>query len=162
MRMRISLTFTMGILRAKVCRVTWTETALDSLRSGGHRHGSARRAVIELLGAEACCASAQEIHDRLRSGGASIGIASVYRALELLEAAGLVQRLDMAGDVAMYERVDPSQHHHHLVCTDCGRVEAFVDERLESALRKAESRVGFDIEAHEVVLRGACDDCRID
>jgi Fur family ferric uptake transcriptional regulator len=116
--------------------------------------------VIELLGRQDCCVTAQEIFDSLRQEGRAVGIASVYRVLELLSDRGFVQRIDVGGSVSRFEPVNPSgEHHHHLVCEDCGKVEAFADEQLERALRKVEGQTGYSVAGHEVVLRGACADC---
>jgi Fur family ferric uptake transcriptional regulator len=85
----------------------------------------------------------------------------VYRAVEGLLDAGLVQRIDLGDGVARFERADPTgEHHHHLVCDDCGRVEPFEDAGLEAALQRVAGGHGYDVAAHEVVLRGACEDCR--
>jgi Fur family ferric uptake transcriptional regulator len=71
-----------------------------------------------------------------------------------------VQRIDFGAGTARYERVLASgEHHHHLVCEGCGKVEAFADEELETALHKVEGRTGYSIAGHDVVLRGACRDC---
>jgi len=139
---------------------TWTEGALASLRESSGRSGSARRAVVELLGRQGCCLSAQEIHDRLRAGP-SVGIASVYRALEGLDGLGLVQRVDLGDGVARFEPAHPGgDHHHHLVCDDCGKVEPFEDPTLEEAIERVADGRGYAVAAHDVVLRGACEDCR--
>ena len=96
---------------------TWTAQTLEALSGGGHRNGVARRAVVELLGRQDCCLTAQEIFDRLRAEGRQVGIASVYRVLDLLGEKGLVQRIDFGAGTARYERVLASgEHHHHLVC----------------------------------------------
>jgi Fur family ferric uptake transcriptional regulator len=140
----------------------WTETTLATLRASGYRSGGARRTVVELLGRQDCCLSAQEIFDRLRAEGRSVGIASVYRVLDLLGEKGLVQRIDVGAGTARYEPVLPSgDHHHHLVCDDCGKVEAFEDAELERVMRSLEGRTGYSVAAHDVVLRGACADCRV-
>ena len=140
-------------------KTDWVEHARDVLRDSGHRAGGARGSVVELLSRQDCCLTAQQIHDRLHRRGRPIGIASVYRILDLLVAHGLVTRLDVGSGVAHYE---PSQaggeHHHHLVCEDCGKVEAFADEGLERAIRAVQARAGAT--AHDVVLRGACQTCR--
>jgi Fur family ferric uptake transcriptional regulator len=139
---------------------TWVSYALGSLNRAGHRSGGARTAVVELLGAEHCCLTAQEIFDRLRGDGRRVGIASVYRALDLLAGLRLVQRVDVGGGVARYEAAHPGgEHHHHLVCDGCDRVVAFEDSKLEAALEKLAGRLGYAVEAHDVVLRGACADC---
>jgi Fur family transcriptional regulator, ferric uptake regulator len=143
-----------------VGRATWAETTIETLRARGHRDGGARRAVIELLGRQRCCLTAQEIFDALRAEGRRAGTASVYRALEQLTRDGFVQRIDLGDGSSHFEPVDPSgEHHHHLVCGDCGKVEAFADDALERALHDVEGRTGFAVAGHDVVLRGACADC---
>jgi Fur family ferric uptake transcriptional regulator len=139
----------------------WARSALARMRSESGRSGNARRLVVEFLSHQDCCLSAQEIHDRVRAKGARIGIASVYRALEGLAELGLVQRVDLGDGVSRFEPADPTgDHHHHLVCDDCGRVEPFADPALEAALERVAGGRGYDVAAHDVVLRGACEDCK--
>jgi Fur family transcriptional regulator, ferric uptake regulator len=139
----------------------WTETALGRLRDASGRSGRARRLVVELLGEQDCCLSAQEIHDRVRERGGQVGIASVYRALDAMDELGLVQRIDLGDGVSRFEPAHPGgDHHHHLVCDDCGKVEPFEDSSLESAIERVADGRGYIVAAHDVVLRGACDDCR--
>ena len=141
--------------------MTWSEHALTTLRAAGHRSGGARAAVVEALAAQTCCETALEIYERLRAGGRPVGIASVYRVLDLLTGLGLVQRVDVGRGTARYEPVEADgEHHHHVVCDNCGRVDPFVDPTLERAIQSAAGRVSYDVGGHEVVLRGACDDCR--
>jgi Fur family transcriptional regulator, ferric uptake regulator len=138
----------------------WAEQTLRELEASGHRRGGARRAVVELLGRQDCCLSAQEIFDALRTDGRGVGIASVYRVLDLLNDRGLVQRIDVGSGMARYEPVFASgEHHHHLVCDGCGKVEAFADDELEAALHRVEGKTGYTVAGHDVVLRGACADC---
>ncbi len=140
---------------------TWTEEALARLRESSGRSGSARRAVVELLGRQGCCLSAQEIHEGLRAAGLRVGIASVYRALEGLDGLGLVQRVDLGDGIARFEPAHPEgDHHHHLVCDDCGKVEPFEDPTLEAAIERVADGRGYAVAAHDVVVRGACEDCR--
>jgi Fur family ferric uptake transcriptional regulator len=142
---------------------TWEASALERLRAGGGRTGAARRAVVEFLGAQRCCHSAQEVHERIRSAGGHVGIASVYRTLDRLEELRLAQRVDLGDGVARFEPALPGgDHHHHLVCGDCGKVEPFSDPALEAALASVAGALHFDSSGHEVLLRGACDDCRTD
>lgn len=141
--------------------VDWRSETLAALKRDGFRNGGARHAVIELLGRQSCCLSAQEIFDRLRAGGSSVGLASVYRILELLAERRLVQRIDVGDGVTRFEPAQAGgEHHHHLVCSDCGRVEAFSDDRLERALRAVEEQTGYTGAGHDVLLRGECGDCR--
>src|SRR2546430_8748740 len=112
--------------------VAWTIDALESLEGAGYRRGGARSAVVELLGKQNCCLSAQEIFDDLRRARRPVGIASVYRALEVLVELRLVKRVDAGDGISRFEPAPvDGDHHHHLVCRDCGKVEAFTDPRLE-------------------------------
>ena len=139
----------------------WIEHAQDRLTQAGFRRGGARRAVIELLGAQTCALTAQEIDERLRTKGRAVGRASVYRALEQLTELHLVARLEVGQDAARYEPVHPSgDHHHHLVCDRCGRITPFEDRALETAIDGLSRRVRFDVGEHDVVLHGVCDKCR--
>jgi Fur family transcriptional regulator, ferric uptake regulator len=149
------------LILAMILGVTsWSDRALAALERQG-RSGGARRAVVELLGRQDCCLTAQEIFDRLRAeGGRRVGIATVYRVLEQLSERGLVQRVDVDAGTARYEAALPTgEHHHHLVCADCGKVEAFADDELEAVIHKVERRTGYSVAGHDVVLRGACREC---
>ena len=138
----------------------WSEHALECLRESGYRSGGARRTVVEYLDGQDCCLSAQETHERLAAAGARVGIASVYRVLDLLAAEGLLTRVDLGDGLARYEPARPESHHHHLVCGDCGKVEPVEDTRLERAIEAVEERSGYSVVGHEVLLRGSCADCR--
>ena len=138
----------------------WDEHAHSRLRAHGKRSGAARSAVVDLLARESCCLSAQELHGRLRAAGTSVGVASVYRALDELLELGLVQRVDVGDGVARFERAADEDHHHHVVCDDCGKVEPFADPSLERAIAAASGRLGYEGATHELVLHGACGDCR--
>ena len=141
--------------------VSWRAHTADALKGAGFRSGGARAAVLDAMAAQSCCVSAQELHHRVRDDGRSVGIASVYRVLDELVELRLVQRVDVGDGIARYEPALPDgDHHHHVVCGDCGRVEPFEDPTLESAIANASKRLGFSVAAHEVVLRGECDDCR--
>lgn len=140
-------------------RVTWVDEASTTLREAGYRPGSAGQLVLDHLAGQACCVGAQEIHDALTRDGRRVGLASVYRMLEALTEQSLVQRVDVGDGVARYEPARHN-HHHHLVCDACGKVEPFADRGLERALEAVEERSGYSVVGHEVVVRGACADCR--
>lgn len=133
----------------------WAEQAEQSLKQAGYRSGGSRRQVVELLAKEQCAVTALEIDGRLDS----VGRASVYRTLEQLEQLHLIQRVQIGGDSAGYERIDPELHHHHLVCETCGLLTPFASESLEEAIEVAGRQSGFTVAAHDVVLRGTCSSC---
>jgi Fur family transcriptional regulator, ferric uptake regulator len=139
----------------------WAAHAAEAVRRAGYRSGLARQAVIDSLAAQECCRSAQEIFDQLREERRRVGIASVYRVLDLLVSLGLVQRLDLGGGVSRFEPALPGgDHHHHLVCVGCGEVHPFEDHGLEAALEASARASDFTVEGHDVVLRGRCPRCR--
>jgi Fur family ferric uptake transcriptional regulator len=143
-------------------RESWSQRADIVIKASGRRSGGARLAVLELLGGKECCVSAQEIHDELRASGRSVGIASVYRVLDLLSDLRLVQRVDVGDGIARFEPTHAGDdHHHHVVCEDCGKVEPFTDGSLEQAIAGVSHRLGYSVAGHDVVLRGECDDCRV-
>jgi Fur family transcriptional regulator, ferric uptake regulator len=140
---------------------SWADRIEDELAAQGYRRSASRRVVLDLLAGQQCCVTVPQLFESARETGRRVGVASVYRVLDLLTEQGFVQKLDLGDDHAYFERVDDAGgHHHHLVCNECGRVETFSDEKLETALRRIENRTGFSVESHDVLLRGACDSCR--
>jgi Fur family ferric uptake transcriptional regulator len=140
---------------------SWADGTLSGLLAKGLRQGGARRAVVEFLGEQDCCLTAQEIQDKLRASGRKVGIASVYRILDLLTSEGYVQKIELGGGICRYEPIHrDGDHHHHLVCDSCGKVEPFEDTALERALGRVEQSSGYDVSLHDVVLHGSCGDCR--
>jgi Fur family transcriptional regulator, ferric uptake regulator len=139
----------------------WTDHAFAALSEHGHRAGGARTAVVKALGRRGGCVDADELVAALRRGGKRVGVASVYRALSLLVELGLLQRVAVAGGSARYELVGPGgDHHHHLVCDDCGATVPFEDDALERAIGRLSSRTAYAVQAHDVTLHGTCPDCQ--
>lgn len=136
--------------------MSWAERAKNRLNEAGFRSGAARRQVIELLEGEHCAVTALEIDRRL----SSVGRASVYRTLEQLEQLELVHRVEVGGESAAYERNDPGEHHHHMVCVRCGRLVPFEDASLERAIHRVGEGAEFEVISHDVLLRGVCPRCR--
>ena len=102
--------------------------------------------MIGLLAEQDCCLSAQEIADRIRAGGQRVGVASVYRALDLLTARGSCSGSRSASGGARFEAVVPGGgHHHHAVCERCGRLTPFEDAGLERAIKRLSDRLGHRV-----------------
>ncbi len=134
----------------------WAEHALARLSEAGFRRGGSRTRVVDLLGRQDCAITPLELDDELEG----VGRATVYRTIEQLEDLGLILKIDIGGDSAAYERVDPKgHHHHHLVCNTCGKVIPFEDDNLESAIHAISTRDDFQIETHDITLRGTCRSC---
>jgi Fur family ferric uptake transcriptional regulator len=138
----------------------WIGHARETLESDGYRQSAPRSAVVETLATLGCSVTAKEIADRLHQRGEDVGVASIYRTLELLERLRLARRVDAGEGTARYEPVDPAgAHHHHLVCDRCGEVAAFEDVELERAIARLADRVSYSVDAHDVTLRGECPAC---
>ena len=139
---------------------SWVERAEATLAAAGHKRGGARRAVVELLDGQECALTAVEIEDALRGEQRRASRASIYRILDELEQLHLVQRVETGQAMVRYERVhDHEEHHHHLVCDECGLVMPFSDPALESAIETLSERVPLQVVEHEIVLHGSCADC---
>ena len=151
-----------GTHDAHASALGWTERAEATLAAAGHKRGGARRALLELLDDQTCALTAHEIEDALRAHGKRrrVSRASVYRILDELERLRLVQRVETGQAMVRYERVcEPEQHHHHLVCDECGLVMPFSDAGLERAIDRLSKKVPLAVSEHEIVLHGACSDC---
>jgi len=141
---------------------SWATRAQQVLVDSGHRTGQARRALVQLLDSQTCARSVLEIEDALRASKRPIARASIYRILDELERLGLVQRVETGQAMVRYERVcEREQHHHHLVCDECGVVMPFSDAGLERAIETLSERVPLTVSEHEIVLHGACRDCAL-
>ena len=105
--------------------------------------------------------SAEDVYDRLRASGESIGLATVYRVLTQFEQAGLVIRHNFDGGSAVFE-LAAGEHHDHLVCVRCNRVTEFVDHVIEKRQRNIAANNGFAMTDHSLVIYGICTDCRRD
>ncbi len=139
----------------------WADRAEAALSTAGHKRGGARRALLELLGAQTCALTAPEIETALGESGRGVSRASVYRILDELERLRLVSRVETGQAMVRYERAhgEGEGHHHHLVCDSCGLVMPFSDEGLERAIDELSERVPLAVAEHEIVLHGACEAC---
>ena len=107
--------------------------------------------------------SAEDVHDLLRDKRAEIGLATVYRTLELLSDLGILQKMEFGDGCSRYEvnDTDPTRHHHHhLICTKCGKVEEFDEDLLESLEAIISRKTGFRTTDHQVKFFGICRECQ--
>ncbi|HYH28211.1 MAG TPA: Fur family transcriptional regulator [Actinomycetota bacterium] len=136
------------------------ETVEERLRRHRQRYTGVRRSLVDML-ADADGPLALPDILAVRSHPQS----SVYRNLSVLESAGVVHRIVTHGEHARYELAeDLSQHHHHLICASCGRVEDFVtpskvERAVEHAVGEAARNAGFQPRAHRIDMIGLCRDC---
>ena len=132
---------------------------IDALERRGHRLTGPRRRVARLIGERAGHFTAAELLDEVRVADVRVGRATVFRALELFAELGVLERLDLPTGEHAYVACDPV-HHHHVVCSRCGRTAEVADLGLQTVVSEAERRTGFEIESHRLELYGLCPECR--
>ncbi|HXQ31140.1 MAG TPA: ferric iron uptake transcriptional regulator [Steroidobacteraceae bacterium] len=133
----------------------------QDLRRAGLKVTMPRVKILDILAGSATRhLSAEDIYKQLLVSHEDIGLATVYRVLTQFEAAGLVTRHHFEGSTAVFE-LNRGEHHDHVVCVDCGKVEEFADPGIESLQAAAAKRLGFAIADHALILYGHCrrDNC---
>jgi Fur family ferric uptake transcriptional regulator len=128
----------------------------QELRKAGLKVTLPRLKIIEILErATPRHLSAEEIYKRLIDSHEDLGLATVYRVLTQFEGAGLVSRHHFENGMAVFE-INEGPHHDHIVCMDCGHVEEFFDQAIESRQDAIAEERGFRIKEHSLVLYGQC------
>lgn len=121
---------------------------------------SQRLAIADVVLSTERHLSAEEVADALKMRGANAGTATIYRTLEVLVRSGLVVERDFGEGFKRYEAARGIPHHEHLLCTVCGRVTEFRDERLERMTTLLAEAHDFSRQRHRLVIYGLCGDCR--
>lgn len=135
------------------------DTNLD-LREAGLKVTAPRLKILELFEkSRRRHLSAEELFGLLRDAGEEIGLATIYRVLTQFEKAGLINRHRFESGHSVFE-LEQGQHHDHIVCVKCSRVDEFVDELIESRQRDVATRLGYEMTDHSLHIYGLCPDCR--
>src|ERR671935_1935094 len=129
------------------------------ITSRGRRLTDQRLVVAEALAAGREAVSAQELYEQLRPRHSRLGLATVYRALEAQVESGMARRLERHGHVSAYIACEP-EHHHHLVCVRCQKVEDLDEAILKPVLRGITDRHAFAVEHERLDFYGLCASCR--
>lgn len=119
-----------------------------------------RLAVAEVLLTADEHLSAEEVAAALRTRGATVGTATVYRTLDVLVASGLVVERDFGEGFRRFEAARGVPQHEHLLCTVCGKVVEFRDERLDRMTTLHAEAHGYARQRHRLVIYGVCTDCQ--
>jgi Fur family transcriptional regulator, ferric uptake regulator len=119
-----------------------------------------RLSIAEIVLGSDAHLSAEEVRRALATRGAAAGTATVYRTLELLVKSGLAVERDFEEGFRRYEAARGIPQHEHLLCTQCGRVEEFRDERLERMTTLIAEAHDFSRQRHRLVIYGLCAACR--
>ena len=130
-----------------------------SARPTGIRTTRQRTAVAALLDTLDGFRSAQDLHDLLRQGGATVGLTTVYRHLQTMVDAGQIDVLRSDDGESLYRRCPTVDHHHHLVCRSCGRTVDVAGAEVEAWAESVAARHGFTDLRHTVEVFGTCAVC---
>jgi Fur family ferric uptake transcriptional regulator len=134
----------------------------QEIRKAGLKVTLPRVKILELLEHSAQRhVSAEDVYKMLLENDEEIGLATVYRVLTQFEAAGLVTRHNFEGGHAVFE-LDRGEHHDHIVCVSCGKVEEFIDQTIEKRQQEIAEEHNFEMVDHSLIIYGRCKDpkCR--
>jgi Fur family transcriptional regulator, ferric uptake regulator len=131
-------------------------THVDEIKSSGLKATLPRIKILEIFQNTAHRhMTAEDVYKALLTEGSDIGLATVYRVLMQFEQAGLLIRSNFESGKAVFE-LNAGEHHDHLVCLDCGRVEEFYDPEIEARQREVARSRGFALQEHTLALYARC------
>jgi len=132
----------------------------QELRDAGLKVTLPRVKILQMLESSATKhLSAEDVYKALIEADEDVGLATVYRVLTQFESAGLVERHHFEGGSSVFE-LTSVEHHDHIVCSGCGRVEEFFDQVIENQQEAIAEKYGFTITDHSMYLYGLCADCQ--
>jgi Fur family transcriptional regulator, ferric uptake regulator len=131
-------------------------THAEELKSSGLKATLPRIKILEIFQRSAQRhMTAEDVFKALLADGADVGLATVYRVLMQFEQAGLLARSHFESGKSVFE-LNEGQHHDHLVCLTCGRVEEFYDAEIETRQRTVAQARGFALQDHSLALYAVC------
>lgn len=136
-----------------------TEPFLTALDRSPHRMTEPRRAVARLIADRDGHFSAADLVSEARERRLAVGRATIFRTLDLLAELDLVERIDLPTGEHAYVACEPA-HHHHVVCSRCGRSHDIDDAGLRAVVLDVAHRTGYRIDEHRLELFGLCPDCQ--
>ena len=132
----------------------------QDLRKAGLKVTLPRMKILEILESSGQRhMSAEDMYKALLDSGEEIGLATVYRVLTQFEDAGLVTRHHFEGGHSMFE-LNEGDHHDHILCVKCGRVDEFVDETIERRQEQIAKETGYEMTDHSLYIYGICPKCQ--
>jgi Fur family ferric uptake transcriptional regulator len=126
------------------------------LRTKGLKMTEQRRTLVRTALGQEGHFTADDFHDRLRGTGERVSLATVYRALSLLEESGILEGHDFEDGQRRYERALTREHHDHLICLDCRAVVEFRNSRIEELQDEVLAQNGFDMVHHVMTIFASC------
>lgn len=135
----------------------------ELLREKGYKLTPQRRAILDIIiNNQGEHLSTEEIYDKVRCDCPDIGLATVYRTLQLLSDINVLSKMNLDDGLTRYEmNIDEdAHHHHHLICTQCSKIEEVIGDLLEPLEERIESEYGFKIQNHKLKFFGLCKTCQ--
>jgi len=130
-------------------------------RDNNYKLTAQRRDILDVLvGNSGKHFSAEELYAEVKKINPDIGLATVYRTLELMCQLGIAHQLDFDTNYKRYELNLEGDHHHHLICVDCGKIVEFTDQDMEDFEKRLEKDYDFRIIDHNIKVFGYCKKCR--
>jgi Fur family transcriptional regulator, ferric uptake regulator len=136
-----------------------TTKILELLRQNGYKITPQRRHIIHAIALSHECLTPTALYERIHKSHPDIGLVTIYRTLDILTKLGLTCEIHNEGNHSYLLR-EHSDHHHHLLCSDCGAVIGFTGCDLTSLEHKISKETGFSINGHLLEFSGSCPDCR--
>jgi Fur family transcriptional regulator, ferric uptake regulator len=131
----------------------------QQLRDSGLKATLPRLKILELFQrSDMRHLSAEDVYRLLATENLDVGLATIYRVLMQFAEAKILLRRQFEGDRAVFE-INQSEHHDHMVCVDCGKVEEFFDLAIEERQMLLAKQHGFKLRDHSLSLYGQCKDC---
>lgn len=139
------------------------EILKEKLKETGFKITPQRRAIIEiLLKNDSEHLSSEEIYDLVRVDCPEIGLATVYRTMQLLDEIGAISKLNLDDGCIRYElnlNEEDAHHHHHLICKSCGKIIEVKEDLLDTIEDEIQNLYKFNILNHDVKFYGICENC---
>jgi len=136
------------------------EAPLAALDRAGYRLTGPRRAVADLIAARQGHFTAADLVDDAMGRRLDMSRATIFRTLDVLEAVGAIERIDLRSGEHAYITCEPAAHHHHVVCERCGRANDVDDAGLAAIVERIGRDTGYRIGAHRLELFGLCPACQ--
>jgi Fur family ferric uptake transcriptional regulator len=130
------------------------------LRQRGYKITPQRRAVLNTIALSHDHLTPAAIYEKVHQENPGVGLVTVYRTLDLLTELGLICEVHAGGSCRSYLMRRPSEHHHHLICSECGTVADFAECDLNKLQQKLSRKTGFEINSHLLEFSGLCENCR--
>jgi len=139
-------------------------TVNEKLKKKGYKCTPQRKAILEVVSESiGKHLSSEEIYDLVKIKNPEIGLATVYRTVQLLVELDILSKLNLDDGFVRYEMNDHDggeHHHHHLICSQCGHIDEVKEDLLESIEKQIEMKYEFQIRDHKLKFFGLCKSCK--